>query len=204
MARGRPKGVKNSKGHKSGGDRKSQAYKLKKIENNEKAKNFFKKKIENNREKKNISNYNIQHPLSTENLRKSQELLLCVLNHNSMPRCKFSSHFGIVNAKNEIDYTVNHTFEDNTYSYLPSAESPLGSYLSSIREKVKGNIIYKNKEIILPQQSTLQNFSNSATADSFYQNVIVYNFDPFKYFKLFGDECKCIYCGGTKLQTWGK
>ena len=21
---------------------------------------------------------------------------------------------------------------------------------------------------------------------------------------MFGDKCKCIYCGGTKLQTWGK
>ena len=168
MACGRPEGVKNSIGHKSGGDRKSQAYKLNKLEKNAKAKNFFKKRVEVNRHSKNVSTLKIQHPLSTENLQKSQELLECVLNHKSMPRCKFSPHFGIVNNKNEIDYTGNYTFEDYVYLYLPSTESPLDSCLSSIREKVKESTFYKNKEIILPEKSPLQNFSNVATADSFY------------------------------------
>ena len=51
MPGGRPKGIKNSKGHTGGGDRKSQKYKMQKLQQHSKATSFFRNKVLQNKKK---------------------------------------------------------------------------------------------------------------------------------------------------------
>ena len=61
----------------------------------------------NKKKRNNTSKDNVQHPMCEDNLLKSQELLKCVLNHQSMPKSRFLPNHGTVVDHNVIRYMMN-------------------------------------------------------------------------------------------------
>ena len=94
------------------------------------------KRLEANRSKKlNFCKQNVKHPLCEYNLLKSQQLFKCVLNHKSMPKSKFIPDHGTIVDDNELTYDeLNYeSCDKKTYKYIPSEKSPLGLYLSYVK-----------------------------------------------------------------------
>ena len=150
----RKKGSKN-KGKNvngNGGDRRSMAFKLKKLEEKMKKEQFFEKKMSS---KHNNIAKEINHPLCKDNIIFSQNCLKDILKHPSMPSSSNISNYCIVtesdDSKEDNNYNIHdecavnsiendNTIDDVTYfktSYMPGKETPLGIYLDNVKTKLK-------------------------------------------------------------------
>lgn len=204
----RTKGTPNKKGHKAGGDRKSSTFKAAttKIQN----RLSFQDKIFFNKKKKNFfeTRNNVEHPLSKNNMKNSQTYTQSVLNHPSMPKSRNLPQYGTVLNDDDIDYTIDDNMvDDDVYyrrSYIPPPDSPLGIYLKNIMKKIKNCNILKEQQSIISTNSPITHLRGSPTPDKFYQNVVIYNYDPKSQYKGFELKYKCIECGGSELKKLAK
>lgn len=203
---GRPKGSKNKVGHNAGGNRKGKDF-IKKAGKN-KHKNPW--SLNNKKPKpKLFQKIDVHHPLCEDNISKSQDDIQYVIHHASMPKSRDLPECGSILNDDTIDYTKrdDNIEDDDIYSrrtYIPPELSPLGIYLNNMKKNILKCSILKEQQIISPKSSPISYLAGNPSPNKFYQNVLIYNYDPKSQYKGFGIEYKCIHCNGTNLRYLGK
>ena len=146
----------------------------------------------------------VYHPLCEDNISKSQDDIQYVIHHASMPKSRDLPECGSILDDDTIDYTTSddNVEDDNIYcrrTYIPPESSPLGIYFNNMKKKILKCSILKEQQIISPKSSPISYLAGNPTPNKFYQNVLIYNYDPKSQYKGFGVEYKCIHCNGLSL-----
>lgn len=141
-------------------------------------------------------------------MKNSQTYIQSVLRHPSMPKSRNLPQYGTVLNDDDIDYTIDDDMvDDDVYhrrSYIPPKDSPLGIYLKNIMKKIKNCNILKEQQRIISTIFPITYLRGSPTPDKFYQNVVIYNYDPKSQYKGFELKYKYIQCGGCELKKLAK
>ena len=227
MAKGRQKGAKNKEGHKAGGDRKSEQYKKRKAEKEKeekkrkdeeraKKKEEWDRRIQRNRAIRN-ENPNIEHPLSPNNLRKSQAMLIEVLNHPSMPKSR-NLPSAMVSQEDDDDEDDDDEYclqcgtdedgnDSNTWyrqAYMPPEASPLKIHLDGVQKRITSDVNFKKQRVVMPKTSPMATgLGAKPTPDKFYTNVTSYIVNPEDQHAGIEFQICCPYCKAPSPERKG-
>lgn len=224
MAGGRPKGTKNKAGHKGGGARRGENYRLQKERERQRKvdealarKQFWSDKVQGYRSGTNVGGKKktVPHPLS-KNLRdQSQRLMLEVLNHPSMPKAEGAVPICGFIDESTYDVEYEDDEEDNESecyrrSYLPPKGTPMHNMMEDIKKKTLEDDVLKQQKIILPTMVKASRYCvplarglSNPTPEIFCRDVTVRNWNPMTQYPGIIIEYGCPYCGEKNLRKKG-
>ena len=217
---GRPKGSKNKRFHKSGGDRRSPSFKAWHAQRQESAVNVFKARAAANQQTQ-AGTIPVSHPQSETNLLASRNLLWAELQHPSMPQGRNLPSFCAADATDETVWNDKEQYDDGIdyhddneddnddvastkfrQSYMPPPGTPLETKLASIQKQMMRGPMRMRWSV--PESSPMSaGLGNKPAPNAFYENVKVRNWNVKAQYAGLQIEYCCISCGEKNLKLLG-